>query len=242
VIGKSQDQVGRCFPLAIFTAVPLAEAMRHLPVLPVAYDGFFRAADALLAQAPQLSLEAVREAVIALGSTTTGVTRAAQAETAEQLQHAARHVLGALFSADPTDALFYALHTFCAATAPVRAAPPLSAGTVLDCPIGVEAALAAWLDLVQRRLAWRQFCPTLLWYEADSDPRLLLALGAASDQLLSFVVDPHSRSTRLWPLRSQRSEAIERARSGLSQVAAALSADKALTIAELWSLVTHVTV
>lgn len=242
VLTKSQDQVGRTFPLAIFTTLPLPEAMSRLPSLPASYAPFFQAADSVLDSASGLTLEALRDAVLALTPGSEDPVAAAE-RTARALRDTdALALLRLLFGVEPADGMYYGLYTFCSATSVVRSNPPPSAATVLDCPCGVEPGLAAWLELARRRLEWRQFCPSFLWNDGP-DARLLLALGAASDQLLQFFVDPGHQSARLWPLWSQRMDAIARARASLNAVAIALASPTSPpSVDALWSLVTQVTI
>ncbi|MET0388961.1 MAG: type VI secretion system-associated protein TagF [Polyangiales bacterium] len=239
---KSQDQVGRSFPLAIYTHVPLKQAHANLPALPVAFAQFFAGAEQVLGAAAQLSVEQLRDAVAQVAPSADAQWPQAVDATARALQATdAQSLLAALFQAAPPDAFYYGLYTFCAASGPVRSAPPSSAATVLDCPSSQPVALSAWLDLARRRLAWAQFCPSFVWSEGDAG-RLLLSLGAASDQLLHFVVDPKHTSARLWPLISQRADAIARARADLAGVASALSSGNAANIDALWSVVMQVSV
>src|SRR5262249_20928974 len=66
VLRKSSDQVGRSFPLAIFTTLPLTEALAKLPALPAMYGPFLAAADTVLDSSPGAKLEDLRDAVNAL--------------------------------------------------------------------------------------------------------------------------------------------------------------------------------
>lgn len=243
VLKKSSDQVGRNFPLAIFTTLPLTEAMSKLSALPAMYGPFFSAAGSVLDSAPGATLESLRDAVNALTIPPADECAAAAERSARALRETdALALLRLLFGVEPADGLYYGLYTFLSATAAVRSGPPPSAATVLDCPSMVDPALTAWLELARRRLEWRQFCPSLVWNEGQ-DGRLLLALGAASDQLLQFFVDPGNQSARLWPLWSQRTEAITRARAALNQVANALASPTSpLSVEALWSMVMQVTI
>jgi type VI secretion system protein ImpM len=243
VLKKSSDQVGRSFPLAIFTTVPLTEAMSKLSSLPAIYGPFLSATDAVLDSAAGATVESLRDAVNALLLPAHDESLAAAERTTRALRETdALALLRLLFGVEPADGLYYGLYTFLSATAAVRSGPPPSAATVLDCPSMVDPALAAWLELARQRLAWRQFCPSLIWSEGQG-ARLLLALGAASDQLLQFFVDPGHQSARLWPLWSQRTDAIARARTALNQVANALSSPTSpLSVEALWSMVMQVTI
>jgi hypothetical protein len=69
-------------------------------------------------------------------------------------------------------------------------------------------------------------------------PRLLVVLGSAPEQLLHFVADPKHKSSRLWPLTTERTEAVDRAREVLSgRLSAFASTESALdaNIETLWN-------
>jgi hypothetical protein len=115
----------------------------------------------------------------------------------------------------------------------VQLAPAAGAPTVLDCPLEPELGPSLWLSLTAARLRWSQGALSCLWTPA----RLLLALGPAPDQLLAYSAAKQHGSTRLWPLTTERAEAIERARTQLAPTLTALDAG---SVAELSAQVAHV--
>lgn len=201
---KSVDRVGRSFPLVIFTSLASADAMQQLAALPALYAPFFRAAEAALREAASLEPDVLRDRVASLY----GVQVAA--ETKPQDPNALAAIRGAL-AGQPEGAEHYALLTLCTATSVVQLGPASGPPTVLDCPLTAELGPSLWLTLTAARLRWSRGALSLLWGSTES--RLLLALGYASDQLLAFSASPAHPSTRLWPLTTERPEAIARARA-----------------------------
>ena len=65
-LGKSQDQVGRTFPLAIYTSLAIGHAVRAFHAVPSLHGAFLEQAAAILADAAALTLEALRERVAGL--------------------------------------------------------------------------------------------------------------------------------------------------------------------------------
>ncbi len=216
VMRKSQDQVGRSFPLAIYTWLALDSAAQALQAIALAHGAFLARAEELLAALPGLSLQALRVQAAELEQVPSAPLGLAVQRCAEVLAQTAPDAMFArVFAQSPQEGHLYGLYTLRTATSAVRGAPAASAPTVLDCPITNDVDLIAWLDLTRRCLGWAHHAPSFVWIE-EPDPRLLLALGHASDQLLGFVADPHHRSARLWPLWTDRADAVQLAREGLA--------------------------
>lgn len=211
-LNKSVDSVGRSYPLAIFTSLSAAEMMAQPAALPTAFATFLDQAENLLAQVSTLPIETLRERV-------TGLTPPSQQEIEAAAQHAttqlgnvdAASAISNALDGEPEDAGYYALLTLCTATSAVPLAPASGAPTVLDCPLEPQLGPALWLSLTAARLRWTQGALSLLW--AADATRLLIALGHASDQMLSLYVAKLHTSTRLWPLTTTRPEAIARAKT-----------------------------
>lgn len=234
---RSQDRVGRSYPLAIFTSLCASDAMTLPAALPGAYSGFFSAAEQVLQDASHLELDALRDRVGGLRAPSADEQAAAQQKTTAKLASAnAAAVLGAALQGRPEAATYYALLTLCTATSAVQLTPPPAAATVLDCPLERELGPSLWLSLTAARLRWTRGALSCLWTRAEP-ARLLLALGPAPDQLLAFSATKQHSSTRLWPVTTARSEAIERARTLL---APQLSAFEAGSVAELGAQVARV--
>jgi type VI secretion system protein ImpM len=207
---KSLDRVGRSYPLAIFTSLPSGDAMLQVAALPAAYEAFFAEAESTLRDAAELPLDDLRDRVASLCAPTPAQQLAASESTNRKLEasNAAACIRSAL-AGQPEE--HYALLTLCTATSAVQIGPPSGPATVLDCPLEPELGPSLWLTLTAARLRWTQGALSLLWSTAQ--PRLLLALGYASDQLLAFSANKLHQSTRLWPLTTERPDAIERARA-----------------------------
>ena len=232
VLGKSQDQIGRVFPLAIYTALPVGHAARAFHAIPLVHGAFLEQASAVLADAAALTLDALRERVAALVPPSDDtVALAAQRCAAVLAATPAQELFARAFATQPPDAHAYGLFTFCTAAEAARGGPVAGAPTVLSCPLANDVDLVAWLDLARRCLDWRDSCPSFAWVETEP-ARLLLSLGFASDQLLHFVSDVRSSSSRLWPLTTERVEAIARARDALG---AELAAPDARSLDGLWT-------
>ncbi|HKU42435.1 MAG TPA: type VI secretion system-associated protein TagF [Polyangiales bacterium] len=233
VLVASRDHVGREFPLAVYTTLPAALAARHALGLPLAYLQFLDAAEEVVASAVDGSAAELRARAAALLPPPQEIVVAAAQQCWEVMgQTQAGEMLGRVFAQVLPGGSLYALHTFMVAAEGARAAAG-SAPTVLDCPITTDVDLAAWIDLGRRGVASSALCPTFAWVQVN--PRLLLVLGHAPEQLLHFVADPKHKSSRLWPLTTERMEAIERARGVLNTQLG--SADGALTMSleALWN-------
>lgn len=211
---KSLDRVGRSYPLAVFTSLSSGDAMLQLAALPAVYEPFFVAAEATLREAADLELDALRDRVASLRAPDASTQLAAAEMTKQKLEgsNAAASIRSAL-TGQPEGAEHYALLTLCTATSAVQIGPPSGPPTVLDCPLEPDLGPSLWLTLTAARLRWTQGALSLLW--SSTQPRMLLALGYASDQLLAFSASKLHQSTRLWPLTTERPEAIERARAQL---------------------------
>jgi hypothetical protein len=205
--------------------------------LPLAYDPFLSATEQLLLEASNLELDALRDRVASLHAPSAGEHNTAQQKTTAALGSArAGATLSAALSGQPEAATYYALLTLCTATSAVQLAPPAAAPTVLDCPLERELGPSLWLSLTAARLRWTQGALSCVWTQSEP-ARLLLALGPAPDQLLAFSAARQHTSTRLWPVTTARSEAIERARTLLAHQVGALEAG---SVAELSAQVARV--
>jgi hypothetical protein len=131
--------------------------------------------------------------------------------------------------------VFYALHTVAVASDGAKQAGASAPPTVLDCPIVTDVDLAAWIDLGRRGVASGAVCPTFAWVQVY--PRLLMVLGFAPEQLLHLVADPKLKSSRLWPLTTERPEAIVRAREVLGSRVGSVESALNASLESLWNLV-----
>jgi type VI secretion system protein ImpM len=246
VLIASRDQVGRSFPLAIYTALPAPLAARHALGLPLAFLQFLDDAEVLASEAATLSAADLRARTAELVPPHQDIVLAASQQSRDVLgQTPAPQMLERVFPSQQVGAPFYGLHTFVVASDGARSMPVSAPPTVLDCPIVTDVDLAAWIDLGRRGCpvapgSTGAICPTFAWVQVS--PRLLLVLGYAPEQLLHFVADPKHKSSRLWPLTTERPEAVERAREVLSsrlgaQPGAAAAASALNTnIETLWNM------
>jgi type VI secretion system protein ImpM len=235
LLQASSDHVGREFPLALYTTLPAPLAARHALGLPLAYLQFLDEAEALASSAATLSAGELRAKAAALVPPNEQIVMLASQQCRDVLgQTASGQMLERVFPESQPGAFVYGLHTFVVASEGARSAPAGAPPTVLDCPITTDVDLAAWIDLGRRGTTSTMVCPTFAWVQVY--PRLLLVLGHAPEQLLHFVADPKYKSSRLWPLTTERPEAIDRAREVL--IGRVGSADGALgmSIDGLWNL------
>lgn len=230
---KSLDSVGRSYPLAIFTSLPTGDAMLEVAALPAVYEAFFAEAEGALRDAADLPLDDLRDRVASLRAPTPAQQLTAAESTRCKLE--VSNATACIRSALGRPEEHYALLTLCIATSAVQIGPPSGPATVLDCPLEPELGPSLWLTLTAARLRWTQGALSLLWSTAQ--PRLLLALGYASDQLLAFSASKQHQSTRLWPLTTDRPDAVERARALLEP---RLSDTAHANITQLAAQLTHV--
>lgn len=214
VLVPSRDHVGRTFPLAIYTTLPAPLAARHALGLPLAFLQFLDDAEAIALEAANASAAELKARAAGLVPANQEIVLAASQQCRDVLvQTQACEMLTRVFPSGQAGAPFYALHTFMVASDGARSAPPSAAPTVLDCPIVTDVDLAAWIELGRRGTPSATVCLTFAWVQVS--PRLLLVLGSAPEQLLHFVADPKHKSSRLWPLTTERPEAVARAREVL---------------------------
>ncbi len=207
----SRDAVGREFPLAVVATFGAGELVAGFAALPVAFDGFFAGAEALLAGAPAKKALELTDAL-------RGVAPPAAAELGLSLAG-----LRARFSAMPATALLedgglagdvraYALSTFAAACQSARGTAAGKAAIVLDCPARSPEAACAWLDLARRSGGFSDAPPSAFW-TAD---RLLLGLGVASSAIVPSLARPDAPPQQIWPLHTKSADAASRAKQSLS--------------------------
>jgi len=211
VLSPSRDQVGRNFPVTVFCTLPRSAATGAIVAgLPLAFGPFLAAAEDLIREVPALDASEVLARLDQLPHTATETVHGAAQRVAEVLRtsDAREHLLRTLGDADGS-ASAYAYYTFGAA----MKATSSSNALVLDCPIVNDVDLMAWLTLATA-LGRGTEVPSFFWTE-EPEPRLLLSLGNASTQVLTFVADPSHQSARLWPLTTTRSDVAERVRGSM---------------------------
>lgn len=234
VLVPSRDHVGREFPLAIYTTLPAPLAARHALGLPLAFLQFLDAAEEVVTEAVNGSAAELRARAAELVPPSQDIVVAAAEQCWEVLgQTQSGEMLGRVFAQVLPGGSFYALHTFMVAAEGARAAAPNTAPTVLDCPLTTDVDLAAWIELGRRGVSSNAVCPSFAWVQVN--PRLLLVLGHAPEQLLHLVADPKLKSSRLWPLTTERMEAIERARDVLNTKLGSVDGALTMSLEALWN-------
>jgi type VI secretion system protein ImpM len=217
-LAPSRDEAGREFPLAVFDSVPLAAVLGRYAAQLLAHEPFMNGAEAAIRDAQTLAAGAPIEPSLA-GLHAPDIAAAAALEPQHQqtLQtSSAPQFLERAFGPIDGGMHFYGCYAFLTAAAPLRAEAPDKPATVLDCPVQGELDRIAWVTLASRVLSrWRTAVPSCFWIERPA-PRLLIALGPAPNDILRALADPSYRSARIWPLTTERPQAVERARAALA--------------------------
>jgi type VI secretion system protein ImpM len=212
-MAPSQDSVGRRFPLAVFGAMDAEAACSLFSVLPTACSRFLEMASQL-ASAPPSGAE-VAQRLAGLPRPLPQEFSIASDMRWQTLRDArSEDLMNRLLPAPPPGRAAYAFRTFLAACEPLIGRESDRPGTTLDCPVSRDVDRLAWLELARRALAWQSAPPSLLW--TSTPPlRLLVGLGPSSAQQLLFYAKPDHASSALWPVTTERPDAIAKAREAL---------------------------
>lgn len=217
----SRDQVGRKFPLVIFALIPSASVAQTLSMLPVAWSDWLEAAIALGQRAEMLDLEQLKAELALLPVPGPAEMMQAQQICERTLAHPLLPEVHARMFAGSATMHYYAYQTFLTACQDAANADPAKVSTVLDCPIHVDVDLFLWLELARRVFGFPPAHPSYFWIE-DPAPRLLFSLGPAPLTMLQFLADPALDHQRLWPLTTERAQAVDAARTTLGPALAHL--------------------
>jgi len=226
VLTASVDAANRAFPLALFREVPVASACERLPWLPAAHARFVEEATRLLCTGPSFDGETIAREARALTVETLALPEphAWKNEPVSSLQAA----LGA-----SRQAVAYALHTLAGACDRTLAGAPTSANALtVDAPVTGPGTRPLWLEIVRSRLGWRDTVPSLLWTEGPQ-ARLLITLGPPAPQALAFLANAQHRSSRLWPLRTTVTSAMDHAWAALTGPQRAAVEDPGASLGDL---------
>jgi type VI secretion system protein ImpM len=220
VLAPSRDQVGRSFPLSVFTHVDAAWAALHFPALPAAYAPFLDGAVALLGESHALSREALHTRLDQLPLPSPPAVEEARTWSRQALEATpGGTILQALFGPLEHGVHFHGINMFRTACARVGGQDPGAASTILECPAVDDVQLDFWLTFAFAVLRWTAAPPSFAWTDIGSpDHRLLISLGAPAGGVLSFLADPNATADRLWPMRTQSATSIEAGRRALSPV------------------------
>ncbi|HEX2659942.1 MAG TPA: type VI secretion system-associated protein TagF [Polyangia bacterium] len=206
---RSEDSAGRAFPLVVFARAATSDLLADLPAVLDAHEAFLQSAGGLsTAGVNGLDGAAVLEQLRGLnvGAVRAPSDAAWESETIQPLL--------AAFNGSAPD-LAYALKTMGAACdqalkagVPGRATP-----ITIDAPAPTARLRAWWIELVCRRLRWRDAYPALMWTQTG---RLLMTLGNPIPAGICYVCNSRHRATRFWPLRTSVSTAADSAINGLT--------------------------
>lgn len=207
---RSSDSAGRAFPLVVFASVPTGDLIDDLPGVLATQELFIQAAGGLsTAEANGLSAQDVLDQLRTLslgvgGADANGWARGTAAPLLAAVNGSAA-------------ALGYALRTVASACDQAVKAGINGRSTpiTVDAPAPTATIRAWWIELVRRRLKWRDACPALMWTEGPAG-RLLITLGHPSPSAISYLCNPRHRATRFWPLRTTVTAAIDTAMNSLT--------------------------
>ncbi len=233
VLKDSADQVGRRFPLAVFAVAEGRQLDAAFPLVPQGARAFLDAASVLLDGSDKLApqdLAARLEALPVLGED--ALARVEPELAALAAGSSVSELLQRLFG-EHSGQRCYALHCFRTACQPPRGRDPTGPGVVLDCPAQEDLDRFAWLELARRALAGGR-APTFFWSEGGPG-RLLIALGAPPAAAFPALWNPAHRDGKLWPMTTQRPEAIAAAKKSLGPAVMQVLEGPGASVAELLS-------
>lgn len=218
-LAPSRDEAGREFPVTVFDSVPLPAVLDRLPLQLLAHEPFMNGAEAVIREAQTLAagapIEPSLSGLLAPGAADAVALEPAYLETL--CGSSAPRFLERAFGPIDAGMHLYGCFAFLTAAAPVRDEVPDKTGTVLDCPVKSELDRMAWITLASRVLSrWRSAVASCFWIDRPA-PRLLISLGPAPADILRALADPAYKSSRIWPLVTDKPQAIERARIALAQ-------------------------
>jgi type VI secretion system protein ImpM len=227
-LAPGQDAVGRSFPVIVFAALDAAQ-VGEFPLVPVAYARFFDGAAALLEGAAQMTVADLGAQAQALSAT---LVPEQTADVVSLLRREQVAPLGLALGGLPHGAA-YALRTLLTACERARSAGNAPTGVVtVDGPAPTDAARALWLELIRRRLGWRDAVPSFMWTRRESS-RLLVSLGPPATGILAFLANPRHKSGRFWPLRTDVDSALDAALAASSPEQRRVLESPAATLADV---------
>lgn len=221
-----EDAVGRQFPLVISVRLEARKLIDALPLFPSVFGPFFEAATTVAEAARGLGAQDLAAQVDWLKQP---LEQRAPALPLDELLAGSsffelRVAIGGL-----NEGAAYALSTLVRACEQLTSKPPESAKQTitLECPTPTEGMRAFWLELLRRRLGATAPTPSVMW----TATRMLVALGPAPPQLLSFLANPEHKSQRYWPLRTSSAAANETAVRSLAPAQSQLLASGQASLA-----------
>lgn len=216
-LGPSRDQVGRTFPLAVYTHIDVHTAMPRFSALPTAFDAFLDGASETIRDAHAMPLQTLAARIGGLHRPGAAELRDAALWTHEALGATPGAVLlEHLFGPLAQGVHFHGINMMRTACRQAHGRDPGKASTIVECHAGDDVQLAFWLCLAEGLLGWSAAPPAFFWTDVSSeDSRLLLCLGAPPVGLLHYLADPSVSADRLWPTRTTAAAAIDAGRNAL---------------------------
>jgi type VI secretion system protein ImpM len=210
---RSEDSVGRSFPLIILGLVEARGLAETFPALPQAYARFFDAALAVAESAPTATAAELTQRAADLAP---ALVAEPTANAHALLAHEGLDSIAPGLGGVPGGAA-YGLRTLITGCDRAKAAPtggPTGVITI-DAPAPSDAARLFWLELARRRLGWRDVIPTAVWMR-QSPHRLLVTLGPPPTTLFAFLANSRHKNGRFWPLRTEVMSARDSALAALT--------------------------
>jgi type VI secretion system protein ImpM len=220
------DAVGRNFPIIVFAALDAAQVV-DFPLVPQAYAAFFEGAAALLQDAASMTASDLGAQAQTLSAC---LAPEAVADVISLLRREQVAPLGLALGGLPHGAA-YALRTLISACDRARSSGTTGVVTI-DGPSPTDASRLLWLELVRRRLGWRDAVPSFMWTRRETS-RLLVSLGAPATGLLSFLANSRHKSNRFWPLRTDVGSALDAALAAVTPEQRRVLETPAATLADL---------
>lgn len=216
VLAPSHDSAGRVYPLIVFARADVQWMAGRFSAAPTAYGVFLRDAAQVVSMATRADGPTLAAHARALRLPSPSDLAAVDGVCRHALDAVAAGTVHARLFGDPSQGLrYYAVRT--ALDAADAARNRTARGVVtLDLPLGGDVDLFVWLELLRRRLAGASFLPSVVWIEESPTPRALASMGAAPPPMLRWLAQPDPSAMALWPVTTQRPEAIHQAWQSLA--------------------------
>jgi type VI secretion system ImpM family protein len=223
VLIPSHDSVGRHYPLAIATAVPMQAVARAPHVVPLAFGDFLESAYEAAADLAVIAPADLKARLAELRPPgEPDIERAAAEYDAWSSTARIDGAWGAVFDERPFESSITVIQAARRAVEAVRGveAPPSGLNLLLPLGQGGPASAALWLDIVRRLCGWKTTIPSTFW--AVSEGAMLIALGDAPPSTLGTLWLPDTTNPNVCDLDAMQYEALVSSRSPDSRLRAAL--------------------
>jgi type VI secretion system protein ImpM len=191
LVFPSRDSVGREYPLAIASEIPLAAVMHAPHVLPLALGDFLERAHAATQDFATITPHDLAGRLAMLPPPTEHDIGRALAEYDAWCEATpVESAWSAVFDVEPIDSSVAIIHALVSVTTPVRGVESPVAGSALRLPLGRggPASATLWLDIVRRLCRWQATVPSTFWAVAEGN--LVVALGDATPELFAALWQP----------------------------------------------------